>query len=465
MRTLRLVAMSLALIATQAWAASQMEITGGGSVLFDGSSSGGITMQPQAAAGTYNFNLPTGAGTSGQPLLSGGGGSTAETWGTLGVGAGGTGLTATPSNGQIPIGNASGFSLSTITAGSGITVTNGPGTITVAAIGGSVLSGYFSGCVMRNDASTTNELDIGSCAATDSTTTVAMSASSGNVTLTTSGINGLDTGSPATSTWYGIFLVNGSSGTGFLASAVQTQTISGNGSSTGASVTAGGTTLTLSSSLSTALSAGAIIYVEGAGETNGTNHGGQSNVIVSGSGTSYTVADAWYSSTTDTNFSSNQFSNGGGPTMPTGYTYYRLIGEMETQSSGSPVPWIIFKQSGQSVEIPAVTDVSNQAGVLNTGTVYALSVPKMIGVNPRTAITVTASQGTACLNPGFPPTTPNTGNVNPSQDNAGSNQQGLAACSMTVTNAQGQVRIVGSSTGSNFYLFTRGWRYLPQVTQ
>ena len=31
-------------------------------------------MQPQAAAGTYNFNLPITAGTTNQPLISKGGG-------------------------------------------------------------------------------------------------------------------------------------------------------------------------------------------------------------------------------------------------------------------------------------------------------------------------------------------------------------------------------------------------------
>lgn len=45
-----------------------------------GSSSGVVTVQPQAAAGTYNFNLPTTAGSSGQALTSQGGGSTAMTW-------------------------------------------------------------------------------------------------------------------------------------------------------------------------------------------------------------------------------------------------------------------------------------------------------------------------------------------------------------------------------------------------
>jgi hypothetical protein len=64
--------------------------TSTGTIGFSGATSGVVTVQPQAAAGTYNFNLPTGAGTAGQPLLSGGGGAAAQTYGTLGVAAGGT---------------------------------------------------------------------------------------------------------------------------------------------------------------------------------------------------------------------------------------------------------------------------------------------------------------------------------------------------------------------------------------
>jgi len=50
---------------------------------------------------------------------------------------GGTGVTTTPSNGQIPIGNGTTYVASTITAGTGITVTNGSGTITIASSGSS----------------------------------------------------------------------------------------------------------------------------------------------------------------------------------------------------------------------------------------------------------------------------------------------------------------------------------------
>lgn len=51
-----------------------------GSLTLNGSSSGAISILPQAAAGTFNFNLPTTAGTSGYVLTSAGGGASPMTW-------------------------------------------------------------------------------------------------------------------------------------------------------------------------------------------------------------------------------------------------------------------------------------------------------------------------------------------------------------------------------------------------
>ena len=51
--------------------------------------------------------------------------------GTLGYANGGTGLTTTPGNGVLDIGNGSGFTRTTLTAGSGITITNSAGSITI----------------------------------------------------------------------------------------------------------------------------------------------------------------------------------------------------------------------------------------------------------------------------------------------------------------------------------------------
>jgi len=75
----------------------------------------------------------TGLTTSGGPITGAG---TITLAGTLGTGYGGTGVTGTPTNGQLLVGNGTGYTLANITAGSGITVTNGSGTITIAATGG-----------------------------------------------------------------------------------------------------------------------------------------------------------------------------------------------------------------------------------------------------------------------------------------------------------------------------------------
>lgn len=53
----------------------------------------------------------------------------------LSVAQGGTGVATTPTNGQILIGNGSGFSLNTLTAGSGVNITNSAGTVTISAPG------------------------------------------------------------------------------------------------------------------------------------------------------------------------------------------------------------------------------------------------------------------------------------------------------------------------------------------
>ena len=56
-----------------------------GQLNLTGATSGTITIQGQAAAGTYNFNLPTTAGTSGDVALSGGGTTNPMTWLTPGA--------------------------------------------------------------------------------------------------------------------------------------------------------------------------------------------------------------------------------------------------------------------------------------------------------------------------------------------------------------------------------------------
>jgi hypothetical protein len=51
----------------------------------------------------------------------------------LGISSGGTGLATTPANGVLDIGNGTGFTRTTLTAGTGLSITNGSGSITIAS--------------------------------------------------------------------------------------------------------------------------------------------------------------------------------------------------------------------------------------------------------------------------------------------------------------------------------------------
>jgi hypothetical protein len=57
----------------------------------------------------------------------------ADISGTLPIAKGGTNLTTVPSNGQLLIGNGTGYTVAGLTAGSGITITPGAGTISIAS--------------------------------------------------------------------------------------------------------------------------------------------------------------------------------------------------------------------------------------------------------------------------------------------------------------------------------------------
>ena len=57
----------------------------------------------------------------------------ADISGVLTVAKGGTGVATVPTNGQIPIGNGSGYTVASLTAGANITITPGAGTLTIAS--------------------------------------------------------------------------------------------------------------------------------------------------------------------------------------------------------------------------------------------------------------------------------------------------------------------------------------------
>lgn len=73
----------------------------------------------------------TGLTFTGGPITTAG---TITMSGVLDVDSGGTGLVTIPTNGQIDIGNGTGFTRTTLTAGSGINITNGAGSITIETV-------------------------------------------------------------------------------------------------------------------------------------------------------------------------------------------------------------------------------------------------------------------------------------------------------------------------------------------
>lgn len=173
----------------------------GGSLGLAGASGGTVSVLPQTGTATYNFNLPAAAGTAGQPLLSGGGGSTPMSFGTLGVGAGGTGQTSLTSNafltgngstginqvaltglvkgngGSAPTAAVSGTDYAPATSGSSLLKGSGSGGFT--AYGGvSSVSHQWISALSAAGAATQTQPDVG-----DVTATVTTTATNGGTTM------------------------------------------------------------------------------------------------------------------------------------------------------------------------------------------------------------------------------------------------------------------------------------------
>ena len=80
---------------------------------------------------------------------------------------GGTGTSLTPTNGQLLIGNGSNYTLATITAGTGVTVTNATGSITIAATGsGGTVTSVTASTPLASSGGTTPNISISSSTGT-----------------------------------------------------------------------------------------------------------------------------------------------------------------------------------------------------------------------------------------------------------------------------------------------------------
>jgi hypothetical protein len=149
--------------------------------------------------GTPSAGVLTNA--TGLPIVAG-------TTGTLSTARGGTGVT-TASNGQLLIGNGTGFTAATLTAGSGVTLTNGAGSIQVAFSGpgtGTVTSINVSGgttglTTSGGPVTSTGTVTLaGTLAYTNGGTGLTTLGTAGQALVVNSGANALEFGSAGIST-------------------------------------------------------------------------------------------------------------------------------------------------------------------------------------------------------------------------------------------------------------------------
>lgn len=151
-------------------------LTSNGTTAVWAASTGGVT---SFSAGTTGLTPST--GTTGAITLAG----------TLAVANGGTGQT-TYTDGQLLIGNSTGNTLtkSTLTAGSGISITNGSGTITIASTGSLPSQTGNAGKFLTTDGSTASWANVGGALATPTFSTSTNTPTGGStVTVTITNYN------------------------------------------------------------------------------------------------------------------------------------------------------------------------------------------------------------------------------------------------------------------------------------
>jgi len=335
-----------------------------GQLKLTGATSGTITIQGQAAAGTYNFNLPTGAGTSGDLLTSGGGVAAAMTWTTPGNVTKSDDTNVTMTLGGTPTGAAvKAFSMTLGWTGQLGLTRGGTAASLTADLGGIVYSTASALAILASTATAGKHLQSGASAAPSWTTaTFPSTATSAGTFLRADGTNWVASTMtlPATSA-AGTILASGTANT---VSATATPTLGVAGTTVGslafANATSGSITLqpvtgALGSAVLTMPAATDTIAVLAASQafTNKTYNG---LTITSSTGTltvtnGKTLSISNSLTFTGTDSTSFAFPSTGSTVLTTGNTATITIGYTVTAASGGTV------SSGTFTVTPATQNI------------------------------------------------------------------------------------------------------------
>lgn len=171
------------------------------------------TIQPGSLSGSgANTTIYMDVGSYTAATLSGG---ATQITVPVDIGAGGTGVTTLPAAGEFLVGNSgNSYDYATITGSSGVTVSYDQGAkeYKIAGSGSSTVypPNYHTGLAISYVNPTTIFVDLGR--ATDSTNVYNIIAGYNNLDITTTGVNGIDTGTVAANSQYYLYLIGDSTG-------------------------------------------------------------------------------------------------------------------------------------------------------------------------------------------------------------------------------------------------------------